>query len=182
MVGRATTHEWCRPSHRAPRRATTHELGRPSLRAQCGAGRPHECVVATTRNWIGIASLKSTPPSSESTSLCTRDDVTMVHECKQSTTTSRNHVKKNFQVNTFHDDFKAWMDFYRHCVCLWSYLKYTFSFYKVKLWQSNRGIPVAIVMLSNLHNYPWVVLLQRTAFKWWCHGNRGYLLAEKGIQ
>ena len=29
MVGRATTHEW----------------GRPSLRAQHGAGRPHECVV-----------------------------------------------------------------------------------------------------------------------------------------
>ena len=75
----------------------------------------------------------------------------MVHECKQSMTTSRTHVKKSFQVNTFHDDFKAWMDFYRHCVCLWSYLKYTFSFYKVKLWQSNRGIPVAIVMLSNLH-------------------------------
>ena len=105
----------------------------------------------------------------------------MVHECKQSTTTSRIHVKKNFQVNTFHDDFKAWMDFYRHCVCLWIYLKYTFSFYKVKLWQSNPGIPVAIVMLSNLHNYPWVVLLQRTAFQWWRHGNRGFLLAEKGI-
>ena len=27
-------------------RATTHEWGRPSLRAQRGAGRPHECVVA----------------------------------------------------------------------------------------------------------------------------------------
>ena len=80
------------------------------------------------------------PPSSESRLLCTRDDVTMVHECKQSTTTSRTHMKKNFQVNTFHDDFKAWMDFYRHCVCLWSYLKYIFPFYKVKLWQSNRGI------------------------------------------
>ena len=65
----------------------------------------------------------------------------MVHECKQCTTTPRTHVKKNFQVNTFHDHFKAWKDFYRHCVCPWSYLKYTFSFYKVKLWQSNRGIP-----------------------------------------
>ena len=131
-----------------------------------------------TRSWIGITSIKSTPPSSESTLLCTRDDVTMVHECKQSTNMSHIHVKKNFQVNTFHDDFKAWMDFYSHCVCLWSFLKYTFSFYKVKLWQSNRGIPV---MLSNLHNYPWVVLLQRTAFQWWRHGNRSFLLAEKGI-
>ena len=105
----------------------------------------------------------------------------MVHECKQSTTTSRTHVKTNFQMNTFHDNFKAWMDFYRHCVCLISYLKYTFSFCKVKLWQSNRGIPVAIVMLSNLHDYSWVVLLQCTAFQWCRHGNQGFLLAEKGI-
>ena len=35
--------------------------------------------------------------------------------------------------------------------------------------------------LSNLHNYPWVVLLQRTAFQWWRHGKRGLLLAENGI-
>ena len=134
-----------------------------------------------TRSWIGIASLKSTPPSSESTLLCMRDDVTMIHECKQSTATSRTHETKIFLVNTFHDAFKAWMDFYRHCVCSWSYLKYAFSIYNVKSWQSNRGIPAVIVMLSNLHNYPWFVLPQRTAFQWWRHGNRGFLLAEKGI-
>ena len=75
----------------------------------------------------------------------------MTHECKQNTTTSGTHAKKNFQVNTFHDDFKAWMDIYRHCVCPWSYLKYAIATYTVKLWQSDRGIPVAIVTLSNLH-------------------------------
>ena len=80
-------------------------------------------------------------PSSESTLLCTRNDVTITYECKQSTTTWRTHVKKNFQVNTFHDDFKAWMDFYSHCVCQWSYLEYEFSIYKVKLRQSNRESP-----------------------------------------
>ena len=119
-------------------------------------------------------------PSSESTLLCSRDDVTMVHKCKQSTTTSRTHVKKNFQVNTLHNNFKAWMDFYHHCVCPWSYLKYAFSIYKVNLWQTIQGIPMAILMLSNLHNYPWVVLLQRTAFQRWRNSNQGILLAEKG--
>ena len=70
------------------------------------AFKPCNYLNRITRSWIGITSLKSTPPSSESTLLCTRDDVTMAHECKQSTTTSRTHAKKNFQVNTFHDDFK----------------------------------------------------------------------------
>ena len=51
----------------------------------------------------------------------------MLDECKQSTTASRTHVKKNFQVITFHDGLKAWIDSYRHCVCPWSYLKHTFS-------------------------------------------------------
>ena len=60
---------------------------------------------------MGITSFKSTTPSSESTSLCTGDDVTMVDECKQSTTPSSIHVKESVQVNTFHDGLKAWMDF-----------------------------------------------------------------------
>ena len=34
----------------------------------------------------------------------------MVDECKQSTTTSSNHVKKNFEMNTFHGGLKTWMD------------------------------------------------------------------------
>ena len=34
-------------------------------------------------------------------SLCTRDDVTMVDECKQSTTTSSTHVKKTFKWTHF---------------------------------------------------------------------------------
>ena len=81
---------------------------------------------------IGITSFKSTPPYWESASLCTCDDVTMVDECKQSTTTPSTHVKKIFQVNTFHDGLKAWMDLCRHCVCLESYLKYVFSIYRAK--------------------------------------------------
>ena len=78
------------------------------------------------------------------TSLC--DDVTMVDECKQSTTTSSTHVKKHFQVITFHDGLKAWMDSYRHCICPGSYLKYAFPICKAKydnrigesLWRSWR--------------------------------------------
>ena len=62
-------------------------------------------------------------------SLCTHDDVTMVDICKQMSST---HMKKNFQVNTFHDSMKAWMDLYRHCVYPGSHLKYAFSIYKVK--------------------------------------------------
>ena len=56
----------------------------------------------------------------------------MVDECKQSTTTSSTHLKKNFQVNIFHDGWKVWMDLYRHCVCPGSYLEYAFSIYKAK--------------------------------------------------
>ena len=65
----------------------------------------------------------------------------MVDECKQSTTTSTTHAKKNFLVNTFHGGLKAWMDLYRHCVCPGSYLNYAFSIYVAKLRQLNRGIP-----------------------------------------
>ena len=77
----------------------------------------------------------------EYVAICTRDDVIMVDECKQSTTTSTTHVKKKFQMNLFHGGLKAWMDLYRHCVCPGSYLKYSFSIYVAKLWQLNRGIP-----------------------------------------
>ena len=67
-----------------------------------------------------------------------RYDVTMVDECKQSTTTPSTHMKKNCQVNTFHDGLTAWMGLYRHCVCVYIYtypescLKYAFSVYKAK--------------------------------------------------
>ena len=105
---------------------------------------------------MGITSFKSTTPSSESTSLCTRTDATVEDECKQSTTLSSTYVKKNFQTNTFRDGLKAWMNWYRHCVCdqevIWS-----MHFQSIK---RNRGIPVA--------------------FQWWRHGNRVILLAEKG--
>ena len=56
----------------------------------------------------------------------------MVDECKQSTTTSNTHVKKNFQMNKFHDALKAWIDLYRHRACPGSYLKYAFSINKAK--------------------------------------------------
>ena len=70
----------------------------------------------------------------------------MVNECKQSTIKSSTHVKKNFQMNTFHDGLKVWMDLFRHCICTGSYLKYAFSIYKAKydnrigesLWRSWR--------------------------------------------
>ena len=35
--------------------------------------------------------------------------------------------------------------------------------------------------VSNLQNYLWVLLLQRLAFQWRRHGNRGLLLLGKGI-
>ena len=107
------------------------------------------------RSEIGITSFKSTAPCWEST--C--DDVTMVDECKQSTTMPSTHVNKNFQVNTFHDGLKAWMNLCRQCVCLESHEACIFNL-QSEIWRSNRGIPVAIVTLSNLHNHPWVVLLQ----------------------
>ena len=76
-------------------------------------------------------------------------------------------------MKIFHDGLKSWMDLYRHCVYPGSCLKYAFSIYKTgKIWQTNRGIPAAIVTLSNLYNSPWVVLLQCTAFQWWLHGSR----------
>ena len=71
-------------------------------------------------------------PSSESTSLCMRNDVTMVDECKQKTTTSSTYVKKNFLMNSFPDGLKAWMDLYRQCVCRGSYLKCAVSMFKAK--------------------------------------------------
>ena len=57
----------------------------------------------------------------------------MVNECKQSTTTSSTHVKKNFQMNTFHDGLKAWIDLYCHPACPGSYLKYAFSINKANM-------------------------------------------------
>ena len=50
-------------------------------------------IIPVLNYWIGITSFKSTPTSSESTSLSTSDDVIMVDECKHNTPT---HVKKNF--------------------------------------------------------------------------------------
>ena len=88
-----------------------------------------------------------------------RDDVTMVDECIQSTATSSTHVKKNFQVNTFHDGLKARMDLCRYRVCPGSYLKCAFPIYIKRNMTVQSGIPVAILTPSNLHNYPWVVLL-----------------------
>ena len=49
-----------------------------------------------------------------------------------------------------------------------------------EIWQSNRGIPVAIMTLIHLHNYPLAVLPQCSALQWWCQGQRGLLLAKKG--
>ena len=60
-------------------------------------------------------------------------------------TTSSTHAKKKIQMDTFHGGLKPWMDLYRHCVCPGSYLKYAFLIYKAKLWQLNRGFPVAIL-------------------------------------
>ena len=51
---------------------------------------------------------------------------------KQSTTTSSTHVKKNFEMNTFRDGLKSWIDLYRHRACPGSYLKYAFSINKDK--------------------------------------------------
>ena len=70
--------------------------------------------------------------------------VTMVNECEQSTTTLSTHVKKKFQMTTFHDGLKVWMDSYHHHACPGSYLKYRFSINKAKydnpigesMWQS----------------------------------------------
>ena len=60
---------------------------------------------------------------------------------KQSTTTSSTHVKKNFQMNTFHDGLKSWIDLYYHRACMSRcYLKYAFSINR-EIWQSNQGIP-----------------------------------------
>ena len=94
--------------------------------------KPCNFLSRIIRSLIGIASFKSTPPSSENTSLCTRDDVTMVDECKQSTTPSSTHMEKNFQTNIFHESLKAWMDLYRSCLYPGSYLNYVFSICKAK--------------------------------------------------
>ena len=51
---------------------------------------------------------------------------------KQSMITSSTHVKKNFQMNTFHNGLKSWIDLYRHSACPGSYLKYAFSINKEK--------------------------------------------------
>ena len=69
------------------------------------------------------------PSSSESTSLCTRDYITMVNETKHDHV---KHPRENFQMNTFHNGLKAWLDLYCHRACPGSYLKYAFSFNKAK--------------------------------------------------
>ena len=94
--------------------------------------KPYNFWSRIIRSLIGIASFKSAPPSLENTSLCTRDDVTTVDECKQSTTPSSTHVEKNFQTNIFHESLKAWMDLYRSCLYPDSYLNYVFSICKAK--------------------------------------------------
>ena len=135
VFGRATTHEWGRSARSRP---TPRMRGGASNHGSCRknginfhsttiievvAIKPCNVWSRTIRSWIGITSFKSTPPSPETTSLCTRYDVTMVDDCKQSTTMSSTHVKKTFQVNTFHGGLKVWMDLYGHSVCPGSYLK-----------------------------------------------------------
>ena len=126
VVGRATTNEWGRLPLRPQRSRAT-----PLLRGGASNhGSRRRNVVnfhSTTiiqvaaintcnlsniiiRSYIGVTSFKSTVPSSASKSPCKPDDVTMIDECKQSTTTSSTHSKKNWQMNTFHHCLKRWMD------------------------------------------------------------------------
>ena len=148
-------------------------------RTPCWARRWGENVQWGMKAWSGnrrrgdlpMTSFKSTPPSLEGMSLCTCNDATMIDECKQSTTTSSTHMKKNFQMNAFHAGLKLWMDLYLHCAFPGSYLKYALSLSKVK-YDNRIKNPRGDRDLYNLHNYLWVVILQRTAFQWWCHGNR----------
>ena len=86
-----------------------------------------------TMQLIRYHQVQSTPPSPESTSLCTRDDVTVVDECQQSTTKQSTHAKTNFQMNIFHDGLKTWIDWSHHSVCPGSYPRYAFQIYKANI-------------------------------------------------
>ena len=131
-VGHTTTQEWgCSIALRAARsRATPEVVNFHSTMIR--TIKPCNFFSRIIRSLISIVSFKSTLPSSENTSLCTRDDVTMVDECTQSTTPSSTHVEKNFQTNIFHENLKAWMDLYRSCLYPGSYLNYVFLICKGK--------------------------------------------------
>ena len=95
-------------------------------------GRSNQTMIFSKQNF----------PPIELVSLCTRDDVTMIDECKNSTPTSSTHVKKNLQMNTFHE-----LESMNRCECQVSSLKYVFSIYNVKYVYQIGGIPVSIVTL-----------------------------------
>ena len=110
-----------------------------------------------------------------------RDDVTMVDKCKQSTTTSTTHENKKISSEHISRRVES-VNGFIPSLCMSRKLSELCVFNLCcETTTIQSGNPVAIVTLSNLHNYPWVVLLQCTAFEWWRHGNRGLLLAEKGI-
>ena len=128
---------------------------------------------------IGITSFNMALPSSESMSLCTRDDATLVSTNVDTARPCQARTRrKTFKWKHF-TRLKASMDLYRYCICPVSYLKYVFTIYKVNYDNRIGGIPVAIVMLYIFAYYPWVVFRQCTAFQWWRHGNWALLLAER---
>ena len=73
-------------------------------------------------------------------------------------------------MNTFHNGLKAWMHLCHHCVCPVSYLKYEFSIYIAKLWQSNRDVMAIGVSFwrrreftrlhrGKIHPYPFIIIM-----------------------
>ena len=97
----------------------------------------------------------------------------MANVCKQGTTASSTHAKKNFQMS-------EWI------FTVFVYVKeviWCMPFQSVKRNMTiESGNPRSERDLSNLHNYWWVVLLQRTAFQWWPHGTGSPIGVEGNSQ
>ena len=84
--------------------------------------------------WMGITIFKSSAPSPQSTSVCTRDDVTIVRTWRK------------IQMNIFHE-FES-MNGFIPPLCMSTKLSEVCNFkLSSEIWHPNRGIPVAIVTL-----------------------------------
>ena len=103
-------------------------------------------------------------PSWDSTTQCTRDDVTMGDKAwpRRAPTPrklSSKHISRRFEGSV--SGFIPSSCMSRNWCDVWNFNLWS------EILQSRRGISVAVVTPSNWHNYPLVVVLRCEAFQWW---------------
>ena len=134
-------------------------------------------------NWTPLTTKTTTVPTTILSGVVAhwirQHDVTMVDEYKYDRTTPNTHTNKDIQMSPFHkfdSENNVIPSLYRfevlYKVCIWNLQN--------EIRQLNRGHPHGD-RDSIFNTFTHGLCAKCTAFKRWRHGNRAFLLAEKGI-